>query len=600
MKKLKDVQKVARGLIQKEKDIGNTAMMEGVHNIVEMNWRMDNKAWWVTEQVSSDGYDSVKDAIDLMGTRNPKLTMTPYDEGDANRRQAEVIEEVLMWELRRVFARRGAANKEATKQAYKYGRVCAQIIYLPWQIEALKTFGKDTKREELALQGGDFMLKVYDARSVYPYWTDYGLEGVLVVSTMPAQEVLDFWGDKNTAKLKKHLDDKELEWVTQFDYWDLGQRTVWVVPHEKGDVIKADADGYAVLEMELDLPFLPWVVSDLGENLRPMLYAAWKSGQWDLMNVYLSASSSEVTAYIAYPRYKIEGPTPESVSIKMGEPGRPVEVPPGHDIQVLPPPGMDDTLTEKIRSLQAMVSKSTISHNVQTADFGPGAAYASIRELIDLTSRRLNDGKAILENFYRDVFIKMLKWVDFQDGDITAYTDDEYGAAGQMTVYSPGKFDGEGVSFDPNNLDFKVELTADIPEDQVSRHNAATLFTQLGGSRAKALEMVGISNPQKEIQRARSEGLEDAQHQAQIALIQGQAQLQLQQAGQQMQMQQMMQAQQAAQQQQQMQNPAMRNIGGQGANPAMGGMPPDIAAPGTSSPVMKNSAPQVRAPSGGD
>jgi len=596
MKSFKAIQDFSQILIDKEDDLGNTKMMQGVHDIAEMNWYMENKAWWITEQISSDGYDSLKDAVDLMGRRNPKLSMIPYGPGEENRRQAETIEEVLMWELGRVLNRRGAVNKQATKYAYKYGRVAAQIIYLPWQIESLKKMDKDTKRHEMALQKGDFMLKTYDSRCVFPYYTDYGLESVLVKTTMPAQEVLDFWGEKNTKGLKKKLDDDEtINWVTQFDYWDLDQRTVWVVPHHKGSSVKADDEGHQVMNEELDIPFLPWVISDLEETLRPMLYAAWKSGQWDLMNVYLSASSSEVTAYIAYPRYKVTGPDPGSVEIKYGEPGRPVEVPPGHDIEMLPPPGMDDSLTEKIRTLQSYVSKSTISHSVQTADFGSGAAYASIRELIDLSSRRLNDGKAILENFYCDVFKKMLRWVDFQNADITAYVDDEFGVAEQMKVLSPEKF-GEapdaGVTYDPRNLEFRVELTADIPEDQVARQNAANLFVQMGGSKSKAMEMVGVSNPQKEMDRRKREDLEEAHQQGRQMLIgsnyETRAMLLQQQAAQQMQQQQ----EQASQQQPANQNLQSQNMG-QGTNPALGGMPTDIGNPGASSPVRAGT-PQVR------
>ena len=77
MKSLKDVQAFAGTVVKKEEDLGNVAVAQGVTDIVEMRWQMENKAWWVKEQISSDGYDTVKDAVDLMGTRNPKLSVTP-------------------------------------------------------------------------------------------------------------------------------------------------------------------------------------------------------------------------------------------------------------------------------------------------------------------------------------------------------------------------------------------------------------------------------------------------------------------------------------------------------------------------------------------
>ena len=599
MMKMKEVQEFSAGLIHKEEDIGNSAMMNGIHDMVDMNWAMENKAWWIVEQISSDPYDSLKDAVDLLGKNNPHLKMTPYGDLPEDKEQAEAIEQALMWELSRTLMRRGASNKKATLQAFKNGRIGAQLIYLPWQIKALQTLGKDTRREEMALERGKFLLNVHDARNVFPYWTDYGLEGVLVKSIKPVQEVIDFWGDKNTAKLKRHVDENNFEWATQFDYWDLDQRSVWVVPHKKGMYAKANEEGYPVLEKDLDIPFLPWIVSDLGDPLRPLLYSVWKSGQWDLMNVYLSAQSSEVRAYIAAPRLKFEGPNPSSIKADYGDPNRPLEVPPGHQVTEMQPPGLDPALSEMIGRLQGMVSKSTIAHNVQTADFGSGAAYASIRELIDLTSRRLNDGKAILENYYRDVFIKMLRWIDYQEDSITAYLDDEYGTAQQIKLVSPNAFEDVGYTFDVDNLDFQVDMTADIPEDQVARHNAATLFTQLGGSKEKAMETLGISNPSKEIERARLEAIEDAQVQAQVALIQGQVEIQLQQMAMQMQAQQQMQQQQVPPQVANApQNPQTQALQGQGFNPAMGGTATDRGAPGISSPARRDNPPQVRPPGG--
>jgi len=89
------------------------------------------------------------------------------------------------------------------------------------QVRRTNTLPKNTKAPK---NSGIRMLKVYDTRAVYPNYTDYGLEGVLVVTVLPANEAVEFWGEKATSKLRKHIQDskKELKWVTQFDYGALG------------------------------------------------------------------------------------------------------------------------------------------------------------------------------------------------------------------------------------------------------------------------------------------------------------------------------------------------------------------------------------------
>ncbi|MCH7662654.1 MAG: hypothetical protein IH859_02140 [Chloroflexi bacterium] len=91
-----------------------------------------------------------------------------------------------------------------------------------------------------------------------------------------------------------------------------------------------------------ELGFLPWVARVGGTTLEddpahqriPLLNSVYQARQWDTQNILETLMASEVIAYAAAQRLKVEGPT-DNISVDYGEPGRPVYVPPGHDIRML-------------------------------------------------------------------------------------------------------------------------------------------------------------------------------------------------------------------------------------------------------------------------
>ena len=588
MRSRKEIIELSMELIDAERS--NMLMMDGMYKMgTSLEWKMKSKPDWIREEISTDPFDALTDVADLYGTKSPKLAMTPYGSAEENRIQAERIEQNLMWQLQRMMNRKGSLQKDIIRNTFQYGRIGAQLVYLPYHEQNMKIF-KNDKRKKAAMRFGPFALINKDPRTIFPFWSDFMLEGVLNVTVQPLQKVVDFWGEKGTKALRKELkDEKATKLVTQYDYWDYDQRMVWVHTDINGMQSRNESEGFVIIDEENELPFLPWIVEDIGTPLMPLLYPIWKTNKWETMNIHESALVSEVIAYIAAPRGMIEGPNPRSVKQESGTPGKNMEVPPGHKFQQLPPPPLDQNLTHMIDRLQGAVSKSTIPHSVQTADFGAGAAFASIRELIDLTTRRLNDGKATTERFFGEVFKQMLYWSDFTGDDLVAYSENDYGEGEQLRIVPPDKFDKKtGTTFDPNMLEFKVTLEADVPEDQVAMANAAQLSLQFGISPERAQEMVGISNPQKEVLRRRSYEQKEAEHKADLMLIEGEAQLKLEEASIKMQM-------SATQQQGTGQPPGPppqpgapgAGVGGQGFNPAMRGTPPAVANPGATREAQK-------------
>ena len=81
----------------------------------------------------------------------------------------------------------------------------------------------------------------------------------------------------------------------------------------------AGLDGSAapleIIRQPHGLGFFPWVTRTGGTTLSPnpptsvfpLLYSVYQSGQWDTQNILETLLTSEVIAYAAAPRLKVEG-----------------------------------------------------------------------------------------------------------------------------------------------------------------------------------------------------------------------------------------------------------------------------------------------------
>lgn len=591
MKKMNEVFELSKDLYDHEESVGNIKMMEGVHKMIIGDWNLDGKPKWFRNQPSSEPFDAWRDAVDLFSTMNPKLRVTPYSGSEADKRKADKLEQALMWQAKRLRNRSGDVHKKVIENAFEFGRAAGQLFYLPYMKDTMKVFGGSEKRLKLAQRYGDFLMIPKDSRTVYPYFSDYMLEGVLSVNFQPVQKVIDFWGEKLAKPLiKEKTKEDRMEWCTVFDYWDIDQRAVWFTLHETQPHNVSIFKGTELFNDNNDLPFLPWVVQDLGDPLMPLLYPIYQFDYYHTMCLMESTLTSEVIQYIMAPRYSIQN---GRVVLEFGEAGTVAEIEgPQADFQPLPPPGIDRALSEMVDRLAARVSKSTISHNVQTGDFGSGNPYAAIREIIDLQVRRLNDSKAIVSKFWEESYKQMLWWADHMGDNLVAYGERKDG--GQIVVMPQNNIPseisdedmGELVTFNPDRLFFEVEMLADIPEDQVGRMNAAKMYLDLNGSYRKALEIAGVADSTEEMEQRRLEDVEQAQHEANLASIARRKEIDDE-----------LYAQTRAQEMMgampQMQGgggggaplPAgntgtgFENLGGQGFDPAMGGIPPQIGNP---------------------
>jgi hypothetical protein len=204
----------------------------------------------------------------------------------------------------------------------------------------------------------------------------------------------------------------------------------------------------------------------------------------------------------------------------------------------------------------------------------PGTAFATLNLATQTAVGALKPAKELAEYALADIFTLFLLWANYTQNSIDGY--------------GTGKADlGEGYSIEwdeitPESIYLSVELKPDVPLDRMQRANTAMMMVNSGiYSKARALDEMGVTDPETVQKEIYFDMLLDAQMQNLIQTQQAESQMMLQQQMQMAQQQQQM----AQQQQQQMSMEANQTDlagapGGQGFNTNQGGDPSQMAAPG--------------------
>ncbi|MCL4257581.1 MAG: hypothetical protein KJZ53_03515 [Anaerolineales bacterium] len=485
---------------------------------------------WVHKVVSTDPHDAVRAGTRVLSSVAPRITAQPrgYAQGGAQaaRQQAERIERALAWHFRNASRRRRASVlRDVVLSALLYDEVVAQVVYLPAQQQAARQLGLDASglASGPAQRFGPFAIIVRNPQHVHVRYSDWAPEAVLLKQVMPISEAAAFWGSALTEKLPRPRRGRaakraeELRYCTIFDYMDTEQRAVWAVLQEDGAVLaeptgSEQAAAIEIVREEHGLGFLPWAAKVGGTTLHsggaqriPLLASVFQSGQWDTQNIVETLLASEVIAYAAAPRLKVEGPTAE-VDVDYGEPGRVVHVPPGHQLNPLAAPGLDESLARIAERVAERMGKSTVPRVLQTADFPNGTAFATLNLATQSGIKSLTPYKELAEDALAEVFQLMLSWVQHSGQALDAYVSQR--GRSQPIRLDPSEADLTEVLID-------VELTADVPTDRMARINAASMAVRdLGYSRERALEQIGETDAKEVMAEAEREQLAAARLEA--------------------------------------------------------------------------------------
>ena len=532
---------------------------------------------WIRKVVSTDPHDAVYAGMRVLSSLAPKVKFTPLRSDPDTKRHANEVEKNLLWQLKSANRRRPhKVEADVTFSAILYSATAINVIDLDHHIKLVEQAGGVTKQLKAMRKVSRFVVNTYNPKSVHVRRNSFGVECVVLDQDRDAREVASEWGKE--AQVKKLIGDKYGEgcMVDYYDYTDHDVRCVWIEYEEKK---------LELLRAEHGLPFLPWVTSLSGSTLEgtiedqyhPLLYSVRKSGQWKTLNIIQTLVASEAIAHSASPRFIEQGPNSEQSDIDDGDPTRTAKVAPGNTLNPIPPLAIDGGLAEIGDRILASISKSTVSQILLGGALPSGTAFGTLNLATQTAMGSLKPAKDLAERSLAEMFVLMLEWVKFSEAPLYAMGmgKTDMGAQYELTP---------DLIPDTENIYLEVELTPDMPTEKMQQANAASMMIQWGYPVESALEDLGVTDPQSAIEQwylekyiaHKFEMLKQGEMAQMQMAMQQQVQQQQQQA-QQAEAQQQQFAQMAAQQGQQ--QPGMFP-GGQGFNPAMGGVSPTMAAPG--------------------
>lgn len=549
---------------------------------------------WVTKVINSDPFDAIQTGIRILATIPMSIRFQPLLPGEANKDRAETIERVLKWQFMQANRRRSKTiEAELAKQALLFDLCGAKVIDVDWELERRKDIGGETRRLKAWREHGRLRVIPYDARSVFPLWSNGMLEGVLIVQHRRAMDVLKEWGGRASQYddlVKLSTANYGRDWVTYYEWQDYNNTMVWARPGQQWTYPASfgDAEHWLLDAGASPTPFLPWAIlggseleDDPAHRHIPLLYPVWITGAWDTKNIVQSLGVSETVAHTGAPRFVEEGPNQQQADVDYGRPERIAKMSPGNTLKPVPAPAVDQALQNVEALLSAQIDKATVSRILQGGELAPGTAFATLNLQTQTAVGVLSPFKDLTQKTLAEIATIMLKWVAHTNKDLWGYGTEGEVEGEQLVINSD--------ELSPEDIYINVDLHPDTATDKQQKVNTAAIAVQqLGMSKMTALEEIGIEDAKQELKRGMMEQF--IQHELdmifQQEMLSMQTQIQMQAEAQSMEMQMAMQ-QNVAQQEQPMGAGEMMGgelapgnpTGGQGFNPAAGGQPPAGASP---------------------
>jgi len=422
---MRDFQEV---LDQASKDIeayrARNAKNDAMDAMANCIWNLPTEAKkeFFRKTVSAAPANALTTGIKVLSAENPKIKFTPIGPDPDDRATASAIERGLLWEIKS-SARRSQTKfvPDLNKSSLTYAECAVFVDYLPDRISAFSA-----ARQKFILRNGQFALINFHPNSVYPRYSQLGLEGVLSARQMKASQVVKYWGDK-ASKVSAYIQDKgEDPDVFLFDDMDYEQRTVWV--SFENDINNVGDDQFKIMDEERQLGFIPWAIRMHGTSLSndpavqrvPFLDTVHKARLWETMNLSGTIINSEALGYAAAPRIKVSDPNGEIIKVDYGDINKKIIEYPGHKVEPFPPVPLDTALLEIHDRTKAELDDATSVQILQNLNFPAGTAYASINAVLQTATASLQPYKVLSEMTLADVCTIMLLWIDARDGQITA------------------------------------------------------------------------------------------------------------------------------------------------------------------------------------
>jgi hypothetical protein len=575
---IKNQQTLAQTMIDRDKErdsdfIEYENMIHGVWNLPE------GLPAYVGKDVNTLGHDAVYSPTRVLSSLEPDVTLFPLAGNQDTRDRANMIEQMIKWQLWGARKRRHSSIvTEIVQSSIMYHAVAVEMVDLDYQKKLYTALKIPSKRFESIRRYGRFAFNVYNPRFVHAQYSQYGVERILVSQIKTAYELYQNYGEAAKA-LKEDADtvDSIVEYV-EYKMIDTEETCVWAEPYN-GSTAKpvGEEDAIVIIEpTKHKMSYLPWSVRCGGSNLEtrekykyhPVLASVLWFGQWDNINMLDSLKTSKAMATAGAPDAVEEGANPRSdTKVDYDKPFQVAHPSPGNKIVPFPTPQIDQRLLEVSADLRSQAMKSTIPGVLQNQDVPSGMAYATYNLQLQNALSVVKPYQELAERILSDVCELMLLSIHYSKIPMRAYNWNRNDAEGYGNEYT---IDPEEIY--PDGIYFDVKLKADVPSDEmVKLQSVLQAVAGLGMAKEDALERFGVENPSETMNKRFEEQLLENE----VNLI-----ITGKQAEQQMAMQQQIAQQQMAMQQAQAAANPQGVEGAEGMNPANGSAPPAMVNPG--------------------
>ncbi len=578
-----------------EEDKDNQELFDSYDAMDRMDWQLPEPMVkdWVRKRVSTDAHDALKTMANIFDTYNPKWEILPLGEGDMDR-----AERLTAWLEYHMMKANNAGEKspfrKALHNAGKFNRVILEVDYLPYWLPKDRT--KWSKEQKANALHGPFCVTAHDPRCIYYEIGKYGLKWVANITNMDAVDIIDHWSiyesdseegkqiKRGLKKLQNVYDEADCDFI-YLDFTSNDKRVVAAFKTNdegiEGFCEMTVDDAIIILETENKIGFIPFAVSTGDSD--PLLHSMHIAGSWENQNLIDTIVDSSVLRRAFFPLLQHSSPTGKDLDINYDGTQDVVELQMGEQVGTLVPPPIDTGLQQLAQLNAGRMGQTAGIRNLGLQDIAGNVQFSTVQAQIQLQLTSLQPYKRTAEKALAQAGIIAFRWVDVTDTTEVAYRtkskSDELARGQEIAVNRD--------EFDPDVMQVTCELMSAAPTDRQSLVNMFATLKQSGAQIAwsELLERLQLGNPEILKQGWLKEQMEN------LALSQygkqkdAALQLQMSQAQQQMQME-AMQAQQPPMPPEQsgaMANPNTQDPmmqGGQMNNPAAGGMPPMMEAPG--------------------
>lgn len=568
------------------KDYGRDQFFDKADKLDQVKWELPSALKdldWIHKTTSPDGRDANRTATRSLSGIFPRIKWRPVDDTEDSKKTANEYERMLELLLKQASRRNEVPiQRDAVKSACIYDMVSAQVTYIPFQKKISEAYGLggDVRHWESALRGGPFSVKFRKPATVHVLRTDYGMSGVLYITTQKLYKICEHWGKEKFKDLIGTDSTKDMFTpYTVYDYIDNYDRCVWI-ESGKGEV--------EILRVRNELPFMgDWVVKSGGSNMEedsmymyePLNASVILSGQWETQNIVETLGVSSEIFKASKPGAIITGPGADQVVQDFTDPAQPVKVPSGTTYEQAQSVPADPAKFQLADRIADRMQRSSVARILQDAQMPSNTAFSSINTVLGVASTMLTPHRMLAEEALAGILTRMVEWVHYDGNPLVVVGDGsrvelDYNDAGKEYIIDP-------ALYDPKDVYVSVELTADMPLDKLQKINAASMaVSTLKYPVRKALEDIGESDPEMTMKEFYAEKMIDIEVNSYETKRMGEAQAYVNGLMQQQQM--AAQQELAAQQQGALQTADLNQQGantGEGFNPGMGGLPPAMADP---------------------